>query len=512
MRDHTWESADEREFDAMLENSLPELPPAEVVQQVTPWRRAMNRVLVGLALNTITLEFCGLQYILPAAGLLLMLLGLRSLRGENRWLQGCFILTVVKAACFWPLLVLNATIYRGAVYDGPGFVARITLEGALMLLFYFCFWRGLRSVRQKAGLPGRAGGAAALLVWYVAMILLALWCMWQGGGLASALVMLLAYIFIIRSLFGLSRELDEAGYAIQPLPVRVTDSAMVGIILGVLAAGIACGYLFFSSYPMDWRAAEPSTDAEAAEVRAQLLDLGFPEEVLNDLSEEDVLACAGARKVLVRTDDLPLDENGGYMVAETQADGSEEERMVYDVKELRLTGVAVALSGERWRVFHHFLWTVDPGFYGTEALLVYPDYFLDGWTLAGNISGRLLYERAGQTYTAAYDSIESMSYTGNRFFFEGDPVPRQVFANFSLPREGTGKRGYVAYEVQSKEGAVTYHTCLAGYMHQVSWMQYPVRTAMEESLDSSWLGGAFKMIGPGKAYVEWVEDAGAAEG
>ena len=74
----------------------PDLPPEEIVEEVTPWKRAMNRVLVGMALSTVTLNFLLLDTILPAIGVVLMLLGFRSLRCENRWFRSCFALTPVS--------------------------------------------------------------------------------------------------------------------------------------------------------------------------------------------------------------------------------------------------------------------------------------------------------------------------------------------------------------------------------------------------------------------------------
>ncbi|MFR5421802.1 MAG: hypothetical protein ACLTG4_07590 [Oscillospiraceae bacterium] len=88
---------------------------------------------------------------------------------------------------------------------------------------------------------------------------------------------------------------------------------------------------------------------------------------------------------------------------------------VYDVKELRLTGVAVQLPGERetWMVFHHFLWTTDPGFYGTEAIQIRPACrsIPEGWAAAGDATGRVLYDRGGQTFAAPYASLGARTFT-----------------------------------------------------------------------------------------------------
>ena len=90
MREHERESARDDAFEALLAQSVAELPPEEIVADVTPWRRAMNRILFGMALCAITLNFWCLNYILPAIGTVLLLLGFRTLRRENRWLGGCF--------------------------------------------------------------------------------------------------------------------------------------------------------------------------------------------------------------------------------------------------------------------------------------------------------------------------------------------------------------------------------------------------------------------------------------
>ena len=55
------------DFDCTLATSLSQLPPPdEGMDAVTPWRRAMNQIVSGLCLTCFTLNFLGLQYLLPA--------------------------------------------------------------------------------------------------------------------------------------------------------------------------------------------------------------------------------------------------------------------------------------------------------------------------------------------------------------------------------------------------------------------------------------------------------------
>ena len=364
MREHERESARDDAFEALLAQSVDELPPEEIVADVTPWRRAMERVLFGLALCMVTLNFWCLNYLLPAIGTVLLLLGFRALRRENPWLGGCFVCAVLRAACVFPSLILNTTILPGDAFRS----AAAAVSAALMLALLLCFWQGLRAVRRKAGLPAQGGGAGALLVWYVLMCVLAAV---HYTGLLVPIAMLVGYVCILRSLFQLSRALDEAGYAIAPQPVRVTDRCIALVLAAALGIGCTLGYLFGSSYRMDWQPADTSEQTQTAAIRQQLLDLGFPEAVLNDLTPEDIAACDGAVRVVSVTEDHPFNDGRTVSHKESNGEGGVVSVLdtVYDVRELRLTSVGVQRPGaqETWRVYHHFLWTTDPGFCGTEG-------------------------------------------------------------------------------------------------------------------------------------------------
>lgn len=496
MCDRPWETMTDADFEAMLARSVPDVPPEEIVAEVTPWRRAMNRILFGMALCAVTLNFLCLNYILPAIGTVLLLLGFRALRQENRWLGGCFAITVIRAAYFFATLILNTTILQSAVFT-PAVTTALTAANAVLLLgLYFCFWRGLLAVQKKAGLPAQAGGALALIVWHALVCVLAAV---QYGGWVVPIAMLIGYGFLLRSLYRLSGALDEAGYAIAPGPVRVTDRCLVLVIAAVLGIGCTLGYLFGGSYRMDWQPVDTSAQAQTEATRQRLLDLGFPEDVLDNLTPEDIAACDGALRVVAEVEDYPVNDGRNVL---WEACNEENERYyvqdtVYDVKELRLTGVAVQLPGERetWMVFHHFLWTTDPGFCGTEVLQIWPadENMQDGWRFAGDVTGRVLYDRDGQTFTASYHTLGRQTYTADSVFF-GQRTNSDLFAAFSLPRHGEHARGYVAYTAAAVQSGCLLNSWI-NYTHQQSWLQYPVVTAMEKRMTSAFGNtGAFYTV------------------
>lgn len=496
MCDRPWETMTDADFEAMLARSVPDTPPEEIVAEVTPWRRAMNRILFGMALCAITLNFLCLNYILPAIGTVLLLLGFRALRQENRWLGGCFAVTVIRAVYFFATLVLNTTILQSAVFT-PAVTTALTAANAVLLLaLYVCFWRGLLAVQAKAGLPAQTGGALALIVWYALVCVLAAV---HYTGWIVPIAMLVGYGCILRSLCRLSGALDEAGYAIAPGPVRVTDRCLVLVIAAVLGIGCTLGYLFGSSYRMDWQPVDASTQAQTEATRQQLLDLGFPEAVLNDLTPEDIAACDGALRVVAVTEDHPFNDGRTVSYKESDGEGGVVSVLdtVYDVRELRLTSVGVQLPGaqETWRVYHHFLWTTDPGFCGTEVLQIWPadENMQDGWRFAGDVTGRVLYDRGGQTFAAPYHALGRQTYTADSVFF-GQRTNSDLFAPFSMPRHAEHARGYVAYSAAAVQSGCLLDSWI-NYTHQQSWLQYPAVTAQTHRMTCAQSSdGAFRTV------------------
>ena len=494
MRNREWESMNEEEFEAMLECSVSDFPPEDMVEEVTPWKKAMRRVLVGMALCTVTLNFWCLNYLLPSIGMVLALLGFRTLQRENKWFRSCFFISVIRTACFFPVLILHTTILQSVLLSALSTVLTLI---SLILLFgqFFCLWRGLRDVQKKVYLPPRAGSAVALMVWYALICVLAA-IRYQGLLIAGA--MIIGYLFLIRNLYKLSKELDEAGYSIRTVSLHVTDRCIVLILVSALTIGFACGYSLGGRYPMNWAAVNSAEQTENNEIRKQLIELGFPEYVLNDLTAEDIASCAGASQIVVDVTEKSLLEGS----TTTEIYGSDGEynagpRSDSLAGDLRLTGIAVQIPGERerWIIFHHFLWTANPGCYGTESIQLWPVYqnSSDGWGAAGDVTGQVLYDRDGKTYASAYHYLGNQTFTSDSILW-GEQTRTDVFATFSMPVRGEHYRGYIAYPiVELQDGYLI--SSWVNYTHQKSRIQYPAVTAMEHQMTGNWNeNGAFITI------------------
>lgn len=470
---------DERDFDLMIEDILPELPPEDIVYEVNPWRKAVQRILTGFALSTLKLNFFLLQYILPAAGMILMLLGFRALRQENRGFRVCWVLSVIHTVYGTAVYILNGFVFGSTIFETPLMRVLMYAGTAVMLILFIAFRQGMKASREKAGLSGGVKSASAMILWYVVLCALALV---RFSGLLIPILLIIVYILILRNLFHMAGDIEEAGYSVQPSPVRISDQTLACGVAAILAAGLCVGYLFFSSYPMEWTENTSIRSEEAKKIEAHLAELGFPKEILADLTEEDLMECEGALQVIVSQDDYAVNDGRGVQTVKGTTIYRET---VYDVKELRLTGVSVLLPEERetWKIIHHFEWREDPGYRGTEAIQIWPagrDF--QGWMADDEYSGRVLYDEGGKTYVSPYYSLDTVSFVSSGFF--GSETRSDPFAEFSFPDRGQRHRGYISYSIREMQDGYIIDSWI-NYVYQRNWLQYPVRTASEHRRTST---------------------------
>ena len=456
------------QFENSLENALEDLqPPENVVKSVTPWNRAMNRILLGLALCSVTLNFLCLNYILPAVGMLLLLLGFRALRRENSLFRACWIISIVRSTAVFAVLIIDSTIWQSQINSLPVTNISAYIGAGLLIAMIICFGCALTAVRKKAGFETNRKGPAALIAWYVLTCVLAVI---KYQGVAAAILLTVAYIFIIINLVRLSAELDEAGYSIRAAPIKLSDRALTIVLTAAVLAGIACGYIFFSRYPMAWQPQENSADTQIQSVRDELAEAGFPMSAMDDLTDEDLLSCRGAKRILVEESDYPQADDG----------------TASSTSEIHFICVGVELPDEEgvWKIFHFFRWKTSPAYRGTETLQLWPSYLRNqGQCALEEPSGRVLCSDNGGALCSDFYSIEKKTYGQTDLF--GAETRTDSFAVFSFPRGAEDCRGYMTYAVQViswKSGGL--YTWL-NYMYQTSPLQYPIQTAMDSRISGT---------------------------
>lgn len=403
-------------FDCSLATSLSELPPPEeTVRAVTPFRTAMERMMLGLCLTCFTLRFWYLDYLLPAAGALALYLGFRSLRRNNRWFQIGWIISGCKAIVLYISFVLKATPLWERIPELP--VPLLLLMAVPTLALFLCLWLGLAAAAAEVGRPRKTAAPALLtLVWYAVLTGFAL--LWPNPGWISLLVMLYAFYRIVKSLLRTGAQLSDWGYAVRAAPVKLGDGTLKAIFFASLAGLILLAALLANHAPIHGTKIEQSFDsAETDAIRTELAHLGFPEELLETLLPEDLAELTGAIA-------CNAEGSGGLPLGNDQENAHENQI------------AALLYPDGSVKVVHAF--SAEP-----EGTIWLNRISLQSNAALTDVTCRLFYESNGGQYTAALPLDQITEDRGIDYFGQDYQTYTAYLEPFSWPLGSTDRRGYL---------------------------------------------------------------------
>ncbi|MDY3280972.1 hypothetical protein [Dysosmobacter sp.] len=402
------------EFDCTLASSLSQLPPPdEGMDAVTPWRRAMKQIVTGLCLTCFTLNFLGLQYLLPALGAMELYLGARSLRDANRWFRRFFIISACKGIFLYINLAAAATTFHAslALFNT---VSGIPLTAALLV----CFRQGLRQITRETAPDFRKDPALWALAWYAVLILLALFL--PQPGWPVFLLLIFAFYRIVRALLSAAAELETAGYALRAAPVRISGERLRAVCLGSLLALVGLAMVLWGHTPLSGTAVtEVPLSPEGRAVQEELAELGFGSVWAQQLTETDLLSLRGA---------VRLDDGGVEEIPQGSDGGNLHENQVF----------FFLMPDGDVRVLHFFAPGDGGGFWQCQ-LSVRSNAAVTGCTT------RLTWQRGGRFRAAELAAEDGVMNTGLDFFGQPYTECSAEFPPFSWPLFSHTRRGYVLF-------------------------------------------------------------------
>ena len=399
------------DFDCALATSLSELPPPEeTVRAVTPFRSAMGKVAVGLCLTSLSLELWYLQYLLPALGAVLLVLGFRSLRNNNRWFRLCWYFSIYQVIIRYILDLLAAAASGVNLRGLPLWLQGLSFLAEAAVLF-LCLWRGLVQAANEVGQPRNAAAPALwALGWYAVVTLLGV--LWPQPGWAVGLAMIAAFVCVVRSLLRLSAALDSWGYAVRAAPVKIGGGKLAAAYLLSLVLLAVLFSLVSSHLPVEASPIEQTFEsAETAAIRENLSALGFPEDLLDLLPEEEIAKLSGAEVCYVNPDAWgDYTDNG-----------------------VRYTDIQVQTGRRTFRCYHFFTVHTPRAVLQNQVSLAHSSY-----ADVSDVAGQILWEKDGTVFAADLSLEESVRMS----FFGEDQTDTALF---SYPLFTTERQGWCAY-------------------------------------------------------------------
>lgn len=448
------------DFDKILQNSFSDAPPEDILNSVIPWDKPLRYITIGFIVSMININYSNLNQITSVAGLLLMMLGFRILRAENKYFLTCWILSIIRILLLYPSYIANATIYSSEfasnmplqlVIGGLSVIATLTL--------YFCFYKGLRCVTKKTNSDLHLQDIKDFVGWFFfAFVLFVISFRYFStfGILAASILMLISYSGLFVNLHRILRSLKNTGYSVKTARIHFPDWVVALGVCGSLLFGIGCGYLFVDDYDEIYCERDRAAYQELYHLKETLYKKGLDKDLLNSFSVEDLAILETAEEIVYWTDDSN--------------------------SRITLFHIAAKLPGETetWKIYHCIRDIQLSGSNCIDAIeLRTPEQLApEDWKLVGEISGSI-----GGTayYCTDFSKQETVTYQKNGWFDD----PREVTATFfSFGSNSMHFGAYLSYQVTAlKEDAML--NAELTYIHQTTWKQYPVKTPVKAYTENS---------------------------
>ncbi len=412
----------EKQLEQMLCEHLPETALAGALTDINPFREAVSKVIAGLVMTTFTLQFLYLNYILPTIGVMLIYLGMRILRSGNEYFRTGWLLSLLRVILVSFQMLVIVTPYSAILGDWA-----LWLGQGIHLGFLFCLGMGIRKAGLQAGLEHPKMATWPVMLWQILFLGIAM----VGSSSWTVLILLaISWVNLVRRICRCADDLETVGYGVPASPVWFSAKPMLLTYLLLLVIAMTGLSLMANYTPVDAETVDVSAFTGATEsassVRRELIEKGFPEEMLSQILDED-LEDLGKVKA-VRTGDI---QESQY-------------------SENRMTGNAAAVQTAdgriRWFVAYGYKDGKHPGI--VEGVKIQNDSE-QKWDV---VVGRIFWEKKEQLYMAELDMDLD---TSTHLWFGDISKSNYCSSLYSFPPLCDGARGYFTYWTEDEAFDVT---------------------------------------------------------
>ncbi len=445
----------------------------------TKFSETLSNIFIGLILILLHITIWNLNYVFFLLGHILLIVSFRNLKNENYHFQAIYNMVCIKFMILILSYLLDATILR-TLFDGIEVYLFIILiiDYILSIALLYYLKKALVLLQAKAGTNYKLNSIKYIIIMkflyiFCITVLMNLFIVFKVNKYIYMGIMILGLIIYVYLYIKLYNELKpfHSLHEFVSLSInKLSNKAFVIILLLIMGVGIISADIFYGKYPMNWQDKSLESSVEIDKIEDKLVKLSFPEKVLKDISEKDILDCSDAINVYSK-----LNKN--------------EDVLYPNTGKLKMYSIMVELNNEnddrQYKIFHYFEWVKPHNFYGTECLFSEPPSNIKDYQIS-DLDGKLFYNEDHKEYQAAFYSIENISVEAYDEFGMYDTFyERLITADFSLPLHANKARGYLTYQLTFKDENIDDFDVQGSYLFQKSWLQYPKVTAKDTYLSGS---------------------------
>ncbi|NLB21126.1 MAG: hypothetical protein GX829_10005 [Clostridium sp.] len=421
-------------FDQEIVNLFTEISPSEEeLPMINPWSMPIGFITWGLILTTVKLEFFKLQYILPTVGVLLVFLGFRSLRNENKFFKLAWLLSILKLLVQLVDLILLSTPLNYILNQEASFELVIVML-IMQITMFLLFHKGLMMVYKKANKTMEDNPLIWISVWTIIAAILA-YTSWNGSFIVW-ITMMIAYYYIARTLYHIGDHLEDARYFMTIASVKISNRVFGWSFIGISLIIVIGSGIIFSHLKLD---PKEYVAPMLSEERRSLVELGFPEDLLSLLSDEDTELLSGAINIEAYSEVLMLDPKD--VEIEDRSEGYVQITHTYEPgrTNLEATTVYIETPNNQIYVMQYFSWISGSPVW-QDGITIPIAYDANKAKL---VSSGLFYEKKDVEYAMPFPRL-TLDEFESTYMFETSQN-KIIVGALSFPFISKNERGYVLY-------------------------------------------------------------------
>ena len=405
--------------------------------------RAIKNISIGFMFTLFTFNFLWLQYILPTLAAVLLYIGFRDLRKENKALKLAWKFSIINMA-----INVFSLIYRSTPLSVN--FNNVFLSALILIVFHITFLiifrKGIREVFSKANVEYKKDPIMRLIIWRIIVTIIAITELGQIWFIS--IPMIIYYFYIIRLLYKLSYDIESINCMTSNTKIRFSDKNLIlGYITNcIFLVAISC--VLSNHIRLD---SVEVTPVKEYSNRNMLIDEGIPLKIVKDIIDEDMAVL----KDIVNIETVNIDFD---------FDNDTE-------KDLEATTIFIELKYNEMYAIEYFNWG-DNGPYWQDGIAISNSRDLE------LINGRLIYENKGINYASAIPRLNG-GIVGSTDIFGQLSQGNKITGAINYPINSKEQRGYIFYKIIMEEGALL-GTNIADYMHYKHPFRIPY-TEIEKS-------------------------------
>ena len=434
----------------LMDGGLDERFDHEVVKKVIPGKKNWTLIVMGM--------ICIIFDVYQLVGCVALMLGFRGFKRANKWFLVGYIFSICNVIYVYGYRFIGSSIRNEEIWSLAFFENGIGhyLGIIFSVVIFTCLWRAIVSAEKEAGITVHSVSPLMLVIWYVLVSIINIMGV---AGEAANIIIIVGFMVIAIGIASIYKEFEDGEYVLRSSKIIIPDMVwLFGILVIYYVIGI--GIYMNNQHPMEWNEVVTIKNEKVENIKYDLIELGVPQKVLDDMSDEDILQCEGAVEAFVY-------EN-------TLEDFDTEEKIIDTIN----VSLKLDEQGYIWRMIYYFEYAKDIKFYGSEAISIWDEEYSEGNAIInGDVVGRLLCEKDGKTLTSKYYGLyeKEYSYEGMRGIVTGI----DIIGKYSFDNKMDNCRGYVTYEIEEVEQFSFVPTSYVDYIHLKKRYMYPAVTASD---------------------------------